>query len=65
MIELIDGNIYSIDEKDLSQHILNELLAPEHENDVICVLKEGIRIYINAEDVSAEINCQFQCRKDL
>ncbi|MBD5396474.1 MAG: hypothetical protein HDR71_19910 [Lachnospiraceae bacterium] len=51
MIELIDGNIYSIDEKDLSQHILNELLAPEHENDVICVLKEGIRIYINAEDV--------------
>lgn len=51
MIELVDGNIYTINEKDLSQKILTEFSSGKHENDAICVLKEGIKIYINAEDI--------------
>lgn len=55
MIELVDGAIYSVEEEDLSQEMLEELCDGKHENDVICVIGEdGSRIYINAEDVKKD-----------
>ncbi|NBJ92853.1 O-fucosyltransferase family protein [Parablautia muri] len=55
MIELVDGAIYSIEEENLSQEMLEELCASGHENDVICVIGEdGNKIYINAEDIKKE-----------
>ena len=55
MIELVDGAIYSIEEENLSQEMLEELCIEGHENDVICVIRrDGSKIYINAEDVKGE-----------
>lgn len=55
MIDLVDGAIYSVEEENLSQEMLEELCEEGHENDVICVIREdGSRIYINAEDVKKD-----------
>lgn len=55
MIELVNGAIYNVDEKRLSQDMLQSLCTKEHENDVICVTqKNGIKIYINSEDVKQQ-----------
>lgn len=55
MIELVNGAIYTIEEENLSQEILQSFFTKEHENDVICVTrKNGIKIYINSEDIKKQ-----------